>query len=161
MSLLHRPRLPVHRLLCLVLAAALPGMPALAVAVSAAALPSATEAPAVSDRPTLRCEPPRLSHDRLNLVCVLDASEPQRVHVKVDFGGSHDDTNAALEVTLGDTPVACDAVSKTSSEGEDGEVTLDCRFTVAATAGAGQMLRASARWFHARYLNVEVHALQP
>lgn len=157
MSLVHRPRLPVHRLLCLVLAAALPGVPA----VAAAALPLASEAPAVSDRPTLRCEPPKLSHDRLKLVCVLDAGAPQRVHVKVDFTGSHDDTHAALEVSLGDAPVACDAVSKTSSEGEDGEVSLDCRFTVAATAGTAQVLRASARWFHARYLNVEAHARQP
>jgi hypothetical protein len=132
-----------------------------------AALPAAasTTPPLAADDPTaaqstLRCEPPMLlGRDRLTVVCALDpTAAPLRVRVKVYFTGSHDDTTASMDVALGDAPVACDAGSKTSTESEDGDVTLECRFTAIGKAAAPSLLRASARWFHAQYVNLEVTA---
>jgi hypothetical protein len=157
MSPAHRARLPVQPWLCLVLATAMPAVPAAA----GAAPPSASVAATALADPALRCESPQLRHDRLNLACIIDAGTTQRVQITVDFTGSHDDTNASLEVSLGDTPVACEDGSKTSTEGEDGDVTLDCRFTVAAAPGTATALRASAKWFHARYVKLEARLRQP
>jgi hypothetical protein len=52
--------------------------------------------------------------------------------------------------------VACDPGSKTSTEGEDGDVTLECRLTLPAKPGAAILLRASARWFHALFAGFQV-----
>lgn len=143
----HRSPAVVQGLLCAMLAALTP-----------AAL---AEAPAAAPRP-LACEPPRFGRDTLSLVCPLgDAAVPQRMHIKVHFTGSHDDTTAALQVSLGDAPVACDPGSKTSTEFEDGDVTLDCRFTVPAGPGAATLLRASAKWFHAQQVGLEVNGQRP
>lgn len=157
MSLAHRPRLPVHRLLCLVLAAVLPAVPVAA----GPALPSTPEGPAAAQRPQ-RCKPPTFGRDKLTVLCALAvAAAPQRIHIQVHLTGSHDDTTASLEVAIGDTPVACDAGSKTSTESEDGDVTLDCRFTVSVKPDAATVLRASAKWFHAQYVGLEVNGQRP
>lgn len=79
----------------------------------------------------------------------------------VHLTGSHDDTTASIEVAIGNVPVVCDAGSKTSTEGEDGDVTLDCRFTASGHQGAGTVLRASAKWFHAQYVGLEVNGRDP
>ncbi len=153
----HRSRALAHSLPSLMLATALQALPAIA-----ASTPSSpTEAPASSQRP-LRCEPPTLGHDKLTVVCVLDdAAAPQRVHIKVHLTGSHDDTTASMEVAIGDAPIACEAGSKSSTEGEDGDVTLDCRFTASGRPGASTVLRASAKWFHAQYVGLEVNGHRP
>ena len=44
---------------------------------------------------------------------------------------------------------------------EDGDVTLDCRFTASGHQGAGTVLRASAKWFHAQYVGLEVNGRDP
>jgi hypothetical protein len=122
---------------------------------------TAHPASAPSQRP-LPCQPPTFGRDRLTLVCALDeGSAPQRVHVRVHLTGSHDDTTAALDVAIGDAPVACDAGSKTSTEGEDGDVTLDCRFSAPIQPGAATVVRVSARWFHAQYVGIEVNGRRP
>ncbi len=96
------------------------------------------------------------------MVCALDgAAAPQRVHVKLHLTGSHDDTTATLDVALGDAPVACESGSKTSTEGEDGDVTLDCRFTAAVGPGPATALRVAAKWFHAQYVGLEVEGRRP
>ncbi len=136
-----------HNLLFVMLAASTPA--------------SATEGPAATQRPQ-RCEQPTLGRDKLTLVCALDvAAAPQRIHIKVHLTGSHDDTTASMEVAIGDAPVACDAGSKTSTEGEDGDVTLDCRFTASGAPGAAMVVRASAKWFHAQYVGLEVNGRRP
>lgn len=132
-----------------------------------AALPAAVVAvhstpTRAADKPStttpLHCEPPTFGRDKLSVVCALDASAPRSVQIKVHFTGSHDDTTASMEVALGDATVACDAGSKTSTEAEDGDVTLDCRFTAPGGSGAATVLRASARWFHAQYVSLEANA---
>jgi hypothetical protein len=106
---------------------------------------------------TQRCEAPAFGRDSLAVLCALDDATPQRVHVKVHFTGSHDDTTASLEVSIGGAPVACDAGSKTSTEFEDGDVTLDCLLTASVEPAAAKDLRVSAKWFHAQYVNFEVN----
>ncbi len=112
-------------------------------------------------QPALRCEPPTLGRDKLTVVCTLDAAAPQAVGIKVHLTGSHDDTTASMEVALGDAPVACDIGSKLSTEAEDGDVTLDCRFTASPKPGAGTVLRVAAKWFHAQYVNHEMQSRRP
>ncbi len=136
----------------LALVAMLQMVPMTAVSVPASGM-STGEAPQLPQR----CEAPAFGRDRLAVVCALDDAAPQRVHVKVHFTGSHDDTTASLEVTIGGAPVACDAGSKTSTEFEDGDVTLDCLLTASVEPGAAKDLRVSAKWFHAQYVNLEVN----
>ncbi len=147
MTFTHRSRALAHSLLCVMLAASTPS--------------SANEGAAAAQRPQ-RCEPPTLGSDKLIVVCALDnAAALQSVHIQVHFTGSHDDTTASLEVAIDDAPVACDAGSKTSTEFEDGDVTLDCRFTASVKPGAATVLRASAKWFHAQYVGLEVNGQRP
>lgn len=133
----------------LALAAMMCGMPVTAAPVAA----SGTDKGAA----TQRCEAPAFGRDSLAVLCALDDATPQRVHVKVHFTGSHDDTTASLEVSIGGAPVACDAGSKTSTEFEDGDVTLDCLLTASVEPAAAKDLRVSAKWFHAQYVNFEVN----
>jgi hypothetical protein len=144
MTFAHRSRALAHGLLSVMLAALAPA--------------SATEGPAAAQR----CEPPTLGRDKLSVVCALDdAAAPQRIHIQVHLTGSHDDTTASMEVAIGDAPIDCDAGSKTSTEGEDGDVTLDCRFTPSVRPGAAAVLRASAKWYHAQYVGLEVNGHRP
>jgi len=157
MSFVRRSRALAYGLPSVVLVGVLQAVPATA----ASPAPLATERSAASQRP-LHCEPPTFGRDKLTVVCALDAAAaPQRVHIKVRFTGSHDDTTASMEVAIGDAPVACDAGSKMSTEGEDGDVTLDCRFTASGRQGGATVLRASAKWFHAQYVGLEVDGHRP
>ena len=132
-------------------------------AASALALATpAADVAASSSQQTLRCERPVLGPSQLALDCTLDAiAAPQRVTFKVRFTGSHDDTTASLQVALDDAAVACEAGSKTSTEYEDGDVTLECRFGAPARSGNTMNLRASAKWFHADYVSHEIDASRP
>lgn len=157
MPLTRRTRSLAQSLPCLLVATTLQGLPA--TAASAPWSPSA--APALS-QPALRCEPPAFGRDRLTMVCALaGATAPRRMHIKVQLTGSHDDTAASMEVTNGDAPIACDADSKTSTEGADGDVTLDCRFAAPGKPGAATVLRVSAKRFHAQYVGLEVNGHRP
>jgi hypothetical protein len=68
-----------------------------------------------------------------------------------NFGGGHDDTSASLTVTLDGRPAACDAGSKTSLFGEDGDVGLACRIAAAPDAAAPRTLVVTVLWSHAQY----------
>jgi hypothetical protein len=157
MSFAHRLHALASGPLGMLLVAALQAVPA-----TAASTPSsATEMPAASKRP-LPCEPPTLGRDKLTVTCAIDAAATQlSVRIKVHLTGSHDDTTASMQVAIGDLPVECDAGSKTSTEGEDGDVTLDCRLTASGRQGTATVLRASARWFHAQYVGLEVDGHRP
>ncbi len=153
----HRSHTVAHGLLWATLAAALPAVPATAASTHS----PGTEHPAASQR-SMPCAPPTFGRDKLTVVCALDAgAAPQRFHIKIHLTGSHDDTTASIEVALDDAPVVCDAGSKSSTEGEDGDVTLDCRITAPGGPGAATVLRASAKWFHAQYVSLEVDGRRP
>lgn len=133
------------------LAAGLQALPS-----NAASTPSTASERSVQAARTQSCDPPTLLRDKLTVVCALNAVSQQRFDVKVHLTGSHDDTTASMKVTLGDAPIDCDVGSKTSTEGEDGDVTLHCSFTASGLTGVSTILRASAQWLHAQYVGFEV-----
>ncbi len=81
------------------------------------------------------CHAATLNDEEGEAVCILPASTDVReARFKARFLGSHDDSEVSLRlIKLNDKPVECRADSKTKSRFEDGEITLDCGFTVAAT----------------------------
>ncbi len=98
-------------------------------------------------------------HSTQEFECRLDPAVAARsLRFKVFFSGSHDDTRATLEATLNGAPLDCADGSKTNTEGEDGEVSLDCRFTVAGNPAAHDVLRVALRWHHAQYMGFELKA---
>lgn len=105
------------------------------------------------------CESHTPRADRRDISCSLSASETtQRFRFKALFSGSHDDTAASLAPTLDGKPLACEAGSKTQLTGEEeGDVALECRFSIAPAAGAGakQALRVLISWHHAQYMAFE------
>jgi hypothetical protein len=72
----------------------------------------------------------------------------QRFRFAVTFLGSHDDTTLAMTAALDGAPIACDEGSKLESEGEFGDVVLQCRFAVPPDAGT-RRLGISVSYFHA------------
>ena len=82
------------------------------------------------------------------------AAAPQTLAFKATFGGSHDDTIVKIEPSLNGKPLACDTGSKTRADFEDGEVTLQCLFTVAPSAGP-QVLGVKVVWSHAQYMDFD------
>ncbi len=141
-----------HRLTSLALVAALQAAP-----VTAASNPLPGLNASAASQPPQSCEAPAFGRDRMTVLCTMDVAASQHVHIKVHFTGSHDDTTASLEVAIGGAPVACDSGSKTSTEFEDGDVTLDCLLTASVKPGAAKDLRVSAKWFHAQYVNFEAN----
>ncbi len=97
--------------------------------------------------------------DRRDITCAVKApSAAQRLRFKAHFSGSHDDTTAAMALTLDGAPLACDPGSKTYLEGEDGDVALECRFSIAPGASATRSVRALLSWHHAEYTRFELVA---
>jgi hypothetical protein len=107
----------------------------------------------------IRCETKPSLGDIREVSCPLTASgNAQRFRFKANFSGGHDDTRAAMSATLKGAPLACDAGSKTSLFGEDGDVSLECRFSMTEKAGTELVLRMTIRWSHAQYTDFEFGA---
>jgi hypothetical protein len=112
--------------------------------------------PALAER-KLPCESRSPGGDNRDFICPLSLSgAPQRFAFKADFSGSHDDTTAAMTATLDGMPLTCEKGSKTSLAGEDGEVSLECRFTVKESTGTNPVLRVTLTWRHAQYTDFEL-----
>jgi hypothetical protein len=95
--------------------------------------------------------------DMRNVTCVFTASgSNQHVSFKVRFLGSHDDTQLSMTSSLNKQPLTCGPGSKTSSRFEDGEITLECRFSVKAKADSRQTLEMGIVWTHAQYDDFEI-----
>ena len=106
----------------------------------------------------LHCESPSTPGDYRNIECPLNASgTPQRFRFKANFSGGHDDTMASMEATLDGSPLACEKGSKTSLQGEDGDVSLECRFSLKEKAGTKHVFAAALTWRHAQYTDFELH----
>jgi hypothetical protein len=119
--------------------------------------PSATRA--AQGEPQSRCEEPPAPGDRRDIACKLSASAtPRQMRFTANFSGSHDDTMASMSATLDGAALACDAGSKTDLMGEDGDVSLHCRFTLVAPAGAERELKVALAWRHAQYTGFELEA---
>lgn len=128
----------------------------------ALALPLPLPALAESDRTAQAegqpsCEAQALRGDRREVRCTLRAtSARQRFRFLASFAGSHDDTTLSMTPTLDGAPLVCGPGSRTRLEGEDGDVTLECSFTLADTGRAEQALSVLLVWYHARYTGFEL-----
>lgn len=112
--------------------------------------------PAASAEP-VTCESLTPRNERREIGCALRApTAAQHFRFKAHFSGSHDDTTAALKLTLDGAPLACDPGSKTYLEAEDGDVTLECRFSIAPGGGTTRSVRALLSWHHAEYTRFEL-----
>jgi hypothetical protein len=129
-------------------------------ALIALTLPSLALAEGASTTATqhpLQCESQTPRPDRRDIRCALSASESaQRYRFKAHFSGSHDDTTASLTPTLDGQPLTCNAGSKTQTEGEEGDVSLECRFSITQSGSAAQAFRVVLAWHHAQYMAFEL-----
>jgi hypothetical protein len=124
----------------------------LLIAASCAAITAAARADE-----SVTCQPMETMGDYQILSCDLPKrAAGQHFRFRAMFSGGHDDTVASLVSTrLDGQPLVCAPGSKTRLEGEDGDVSLECRFDVAAQ-GAATNFEVQVRWSHAQY---EGHAL--
>lgn len=103
----------------------------------------------------LACDAPDAPGDARQITCPIAASAtPRSFRFKANFMGSHDDTTLSLAATMDGAMLACGSGSKTNSQFEDGEVSLECRFPVAESA-AVRRLGVKLVWNHAQYLGYE------
>ena len=79
----------------------------------------------------------------------------QRYVFKARFLGSHDDTALSMTATLNQRRLTCEPGSKTSSRFEDGEISLECRFSANGGANSQQVLEIDIEWSHAQYADFE------
>jgi len=87
--------------------------------------------------------------------CTLPPGRAHRLTFR--FGGGHDDTSASLDARLDGQPTKCDAGSKTSLFGEDGDVSLHCGIA-AGDGTAPRTLVVTVLWSHAQYRDFLVAA---
>jgi hypothetical protein len=107
----------------------------------------------------LACESQSPGGDFVQFSCPLPArGAERRWRFRADFAGGHDDTSASMTLTLDDAPRECEAGSKTRLFGEDGNVSLVCRFRVRGAAGAAPVLGVALLWSHAQYVRTELVA---
>lgn len=86
------------------------------------------------------------------MACELgNAASGDRYRFVARFSGSHDDTSVSIALRIDDLPVQCDPGSTTSRFAEDGDVSLDCTFTVARERP--RTVTARIRWHHAWYVD--------
>lgn len=90
------------------------------------------------------------------VTCTLPTGRGYRLVVR--FRGGHDDTSASLTVSLDGRPFDCDADSKTTLFGEDGDVDLYCRIDPASEGVAKHTLVATVLWSHAQYRDFALSA---
>ena len=108
---------------------------ALACAAAVGFAPAFAPAFAQSAPDTGPCQRELQPGDMHEFTCPLKAyPTAQKFHFVARVSGGHDDSSSLLAVSHGEQDVACATGSKVGSEGEDGDITLDCRFTLPATA---------------------------
>ena len=118
----------------------------------------ATAGDADTARSALRaqCESHTTGGDIRTIRCKLTASAKARLYrFKANFSGGHDDTIASLRARLDGAPLECDATSKTSLMGEDGDVSLACNFALAQRSDVEHVFDVTLSWGHAQYTDFE------
>ena len=94
--------------------------------------------------------------DKRDVSCPFVASgKEQRLRFRVNFIGSHDDTELSMAPVLNQQALSCEPGSKLTSRFEDGEISLECSFTLKAKAGAKHVLDVAILWTHAQYADFE------
>lgn len=92
--------------------------------------------------------------DTIDFTCPLGVG--QNYTFRAHFTGSHDDTVLSLKAALDGETVACAEGSKTESRFEDGDISLECRFSIANAAGVTSVLGVMLKWHHAQYTGFEL-----
>jgi len=109
----------------------------------------------------LACTSQSPGGDFRTISCPLNApSSARHFRFKVDFSGGHDDTMASMTLALDGSPLGCEAGSKTQLMGEDGDVSLECRFAVQGAASAPGVLTVRVKWSHAQYTDFALTAAE-
>ncbi len=104
----------------------------------------------------IACDAPKAPGDTRVITCLIKTSPtPRSFRFKANFTGSHDDTTMSMIATLDGAELACGKGSKTTSQFEDGEVSLECRFPLAETTVA-RSLGVKLAWSHAQYTDFEL-----
>ena len=106
-----------------------------------------------------QCESRAPGGDSLDIRCSLEPTGSlQRFRFKAHFSGGHDDTRAWMEATLDERPLSCEEGSKTLLEGEEGEVSLECSFSLTEKIGT-KRLAVKVRWSHAQYTSFALDSI--
>lgn len=114
--------------------------------------------------PSDACSVSASTYDSREVQCHFPKTEfGRKFRLKANFSGGHDDTVARLEPSLDDSPLNCDAGSKTHLSAEDGDVSLWCVFSPSNQNSSNQnkdggIFKATIRWSHAEYVNYEIAA---
>jgi hypothetical protein len=123
--------------------------------VIAASLFLICQAPAMAAG-AVQCQSQAPGYDSLDVKCPLPASvAAAHYRFKANFSGGHDDTKATITPTLDGAPLACGEGSKISLFGEDGDVSLECRFSIPAKTAGQPVFGALVWWSHAQYTDFE------
>lgn len=110
----------------------------------------------------LTCEMPSATLKWREFQCPLMATgKSQQLRFKVDFAGSHDDTELSMTLTLDGVPVVCRPGSRTWLNGEDGNVSLECHFELDGTVGTKKVLGARVNIWHAQLVGLELRVVPP
>ncbi|RTL27142.1 MAG: hypothetical protein EKK47_19670 [Burkholderiales bacterium] len=111
-----------------------------------------TPAQSATQTGTSPCQVEALPGDWHEFSCDAGASAAVRtMRFGVLLSGGHDDSSSSLAVRLGAVELPCDKDSKTSSEGEYGDINLACRFKLpAAQPGSSNKLTVSLKASHVR-----------
>jgi len=97
--------------------------------------------------------------DHRDFTCTLVATgKEQTYRFRTMYSGGHDDTRARMEMMLDGRPLVCAEGSKLSLFGEDGDISLECRFSITASAGSRPVLGVVVIWHHAQYTGFELLA---
>jgi hypothetical protein len=102
----------------------------------------------------------RAENFKQNVVtCSLSGTgKTQRFRFQANFSGGHDDTEASMVPRLDGKDLSCDDGSKLYLFGEDGDVSLECRFTLQADSRQ-HVLEVTISWTHADYTDATLKAM--
>jgi hypothetical protein len=115
--------------------------------------------PRKSKAERVACESPPPPGNLREIRCPITMHRPiQHFHFKVNFSGGHDDTSASIAPRMNDGPFTCDKGSKLSLFGEDGDVSLECKFTITAAVGSVHNFGVAVKWNHAEYTDFQLLA---
>lgn len=129
-------------------------LPGAVVALAAIAFAAGTCSAAATSS-TLECRTEPNGQDSVIVSCALpDISA--RYNFVARWSGGHDDTIASLTTRLDTRPLPCDVGSKLHLTGEDGDVSLACRFATAPSAAAARQFQVTIKWTHAHFLGFEL-----
>lgn len=124
--------------------------------IRAAETPSTAPATGWSSIKATACQETDRMMDWREISCAIPAGAAGRqFRFQAMFTGGHDDTSASLAPELDGQAFTCEDGSKLSLFGEDGDVSVHCRFSGAATAGKPGRLKVLIKWSHAQYADFE------